>query len=161
MGGVGTLWPLSSEKVAGEPGAGSNETLGAASPGLRLLRGQAPGRSDALPGDWRGRRPAEHPRKPTMVKNQLFLGCVTARSQPVHAEPPRLPTSSPDSEPLRPGSHLLRKLQPFPSLPQASVEGHGPLVILPQAPGESLERTQGLRSQGTAHRLPLLGTHTP
>ena len=27
------LWPRSSEKVAGEPGAGSNKTLGAGSPG--------------------------------------------------------------------------------------------------------------------------------
>lgn len=34
MGEVGTLWPLSSEKVAGESGAGSKETLGVASPAL-------------------------------------------------------------------------------------------------------------------------------
>lgn len=34
MGEVGMLWPLSSEKVAGESGAGSKETLGVASAAL-------------------------------------------------------------------------------------------------------------------------------
>lgn len=34
MGEVGTLWPLSSENVAGESGAGNKEALGVASTAL-------------------------------------------------------------------------------------------------------------------------------